>query len=95
MRDSGGWAFLLLVAVAAVYIAWLADAAWLARFRYARSYPAHLVTVANRPHDCDFWGSPVGVKDCHYQPVVTPSHSSESPGAPVVRVDIDWEKVKD
>jgi hypothetical protein len=68
MRDPGGWAFLLFVAVAVVFIAWMRDAAWLAKLRYGGDHHAP-ITVAHRPHDCDFWGAPIGVKDCHYRPI--------------------------
>lgn len=29
------------------------------------------VHMQARPKDCDFWGAPVGIKDCSYKPLVT------------------------
>lgn len=34
------------------------------------------VHMQTRPKDCDFWGAPVGLKDCSYEPVVTAFNAS-------------------
>jgi hypothetical protein len=36
---------------------------------YGASYSE--VHMQARPKDCDFWGAPVGIKDCSYKPLVT------------------------
>ena len=91
--NAGGWGFLIFVGLAAIVVSWLVDAAWLTKFRYGGSY--HINSVAHRPRDCDFFGAPIGRKDCHYKAVVTPDSSPAARGAPTTSADITWEKVPD
>jgi hypothetical protein len=94
---AGGWGFLIFVAVAVIGIAWLVDAQWLNRWRYSpNGYRSDQIAMEHRPHDCDFWGAPIGRKDCHYKAVVTPSGSTMVLGvSKPTHVDITWEKVQD
>ena len=39
------------------------------QFTYGLSYSK--VQMHTRPQDCDFWGAPVGIKECKYEPLVT------------------------
>jgi hypothetical protein len=45
---------------------------WHSRLRYAAQYHVSYsqVTAAKLPHDCDWFTSPLGDKNCHYDPEV-------------------------
>jgi hypothetical protein len=58
--------------------------------RYVIEYSASYDNVSQdpRPVDCDFLGSPIGDKDCHYERVVTADVLS-----PVHTVTVSWNRV--
>jgi hypothetical protein len=97
-KARGWWGYIILFGIGAFVIGWWFDAEWFLRLSYAGQYKvqAEQVTVAKKPHDCDFMQAPMGSKNCHYKPVATPFMPSE-PGSPLKynHVDVDWEKVQD
>jgi hypothetical protein len=55
-----------------LFIIWCFEGAEYSRFRYCVENGLWFdkVIVGKRPHDCGLWTSPVGLKYCHYEPVV-------------------------
>jgi hypothetical protein len=97
-NKAGGWVFIIVVVLGIFGIGWWVDAEWFLKWSYANHYKVttEQVTVAKKPHDCDFMQAPMGSKNCHYKPVATPFMPS-TPGSPLTynHVDVDWEKVQD
>jgi hypothetical protein len=66
---AGGWVFLAVIGVAVWYFG-IRDSDWLARSHARQKYsvPDSRVQIAGtRPHDCDFWTAPLGIKRCSYE----------------------------
>jgi hypothetical protein len=81
------------------------------RHKFAYDVPYANVHINTRPKDCDFFGSPIGMKSCRYVPAVTTrnnaGHVLEVDGKPidgsffralldkVASVEVRWLKVTD
>lgn len=54
--------------VVIITLSWLGSA-WNSKFRYATVYrvPDEKVAMEPKPHDCNFFASPIGAKYCEYE----------------------------
>jgi hypothetical protein len=97
-KVDGWWVYITIAVVGAFVIGWWTDADWFLKWLYAGKFNVTMeqVTVAKKPHDCDFMQAPMGSKNCHYIQRASPFYPSE-PGSPLKynHVDVDWDRVQD
>jgi hypothetical protein len=84
------WSNLGALIVIWLVIHWVGDA-WHNKLRYSIQYSVSYdqVTVANKPHNCEWFSAPLGDKNCHYDPqvqVIRTGHR-EGTGVPIISFD--------
>jgi hypothetical protein len=59
------------------------------RHQFTYGVPYSEVHMQSRPKDCDFWGAPVGLKDCSYKSLVIAYNAAGEvvPGQPTYGID--------
>jgi hypothetical protein len=63
----------IIIGLSLVYMAsdiWRAFDDWSYRYAFQYGIDEKLVTVENKPHNCDWGFSPIGSKYCHYEKAV-------------------------
>src|SRR5271170_3365171 len=71
----GFWGGLMMVLIG-MWLWDLGDAVVHSKYRYSIEYSISTDNVfkSPNPHDCAFWGAPIGKKWCHYDRTVEVSH---------------------
>jgi len=80
---------IIWLALAMLVWSWF-DSAWHSKVRYSAQYDIETsrITIENKPHDCDFFVAPMGMKFCHHERIIGTVHWARSTtGGPIVSYD--------
>jgi hypothetical protein len=82
-----GWVIFLAI----LTISWSWNTQWMYDVRYSE-LPSSDIVVESRPSTCDFFGAPMGSKDCSMEKVVTEGHDEHGK---LNSVFVGWTKKQD
>jgi hypothetical protein len=81
MKDDS-WSFGLVFMLGFGWFGWLDESELRFRLQYGDD-----VSVAAKPHDCDFFGAPLGNKYCSYEPHAQIVMYSQDKGEAIISYD--------